>query len=66
MAHDLLIGLFALSAGVGLIVIGRPNGDGESPRFVRSRSLQMFYPSIVLVFFAVGIAELISWFVTKG
>jgi len=66
MWNSLPIGFLALVAGIMLIIVGRPNKYGESPRFLQSRALQMFYPSVVLAFFALGIAELITWFVTKG
>jgi hypothetical protein len=66
MWHSLPIGILALVAGIMLLIVGRPNRSGESPRFLQSRSLQMFYPSVVLAFFALGVAELITWFVTKG
>jgi hypothetical protein len=59
MWDHFLIGVLALATGFGLIMIGRPR-HGISPRFLRFESAPMLSPA-VLVFFAVGIAELFAW-----
>jgi hypothetical protein len=61
MWDDLLIGLFAIATGFGLLMLGLPNRRGESPRFLQGSSLPILYPPVVLVFVVVGIAELIAW-----
>ena len=61
MIEDLLVGLVALAVAVVLLVVGLPNRRGESPRFLRSYAAPMLYPAIILVFIAIGVAELISW-----
>jgi hypothetical protein len=48
MTQDLLIGIVALIAAVSLQFYAAP----------------MVYPAIVLIFFALGIAEVITWAVT--
>ena len=64
MTQGLLIGVVALVAAAGLLVIALPNKYGESPHFLRSSATQMAYPAVVLVFFALGVAELIAWAAT--
>jgi hypothetical protein len=59
--EDLLVGLVALAVAVVLLVVGLPNRRGESLRFLRSYAAPMLYPAIILVFIAIGVAELISW-----
>lgn len=61
MIEDLLVGLVALAVAVVLLVVGLPNRRGESRRFLRSYAAPMLYPAIILVFVAIGVAELISW-----
>jgi hypothetical protein len=59
--EDLLVGLVALAVAVVLLAVGLPNRRGESPRFLRAYAAPMLYPAIILVFIAIGVAELISW-----
>jgi|GraSoiStandDraft_4_1057263.scaffolds.fasta_scaffold511448_1 hypothetical protein len=61
MTQGLLAGLASLAIALGLLIIGLPNKNGESPRFLRSYAAPMFYPPIILIFFALGIAEVIVW-----
>jgi hypothetical protein len=61
---DLLIGIGALIAAASLFIVGLPTRHGESPRFLQFYAAPMVYPAIVLIFFALGIAEVISWAVT--
>jgi hypothetical protein len=64
MWDHLLIGLFAIATGFGLLMLGLPNRRGESPRFLQGSSLTILYAPVVLVFVVVGIAELIAWAAT--
>jgi hypothetical protein len=64
MWDHLLIGLFAIATGFGLLMLGLPNSRGESPRFLQGSSLTILYAPVVLVFVVVGIAELIAWAAT--
>jgi hypothetical protein len=64
MWDHLLIGLFAIATGFGLLMLGLPNRRGESPRFLQGASLSILYAPVVLVFLVVGIAELIAWAAT--
>ena len=64
MWGHLLIGLFAIATGFGLLMVGLPNRRGESPRFLQGYSLPFLYVPVVLVFLVVGIAELIAWAAT--
>jgi hypothetical protein len=54
----------ALIAAVSLFIVGLPTRHGESPRFLQFYAAPMVYPAIVLIFFALGIAEVITWAVT--
>ena len=64
MTHDLLIGVVALIAAALLFIVGLPTKHGESPRFLQFYAAPMVYPAVVLIFLALGIAELIVWAVT--
>ena len=64
MTQHLLIGLVSLAAAFVLLFVGLPNRRGESPRFLRFQAAPMLYPAAVLVFLAIGLAELISWAVS--
>lgn len=64
MRDHLLIGLFAIATGFGLLMVGLPNRRGESTRFLQGSSLPILYPPVVLVFVVVGIVELIAWAAT--
>jgi hypothetical protein len=59
MRDHLLVGLLALATGIGLAVIERRE-HGESLRLMRFHSAVRFYRPIVLVFLAMGIAELVA------
>jgi hypothetical protein len=61
---DLLIGIVALIIAAGLFVIALPNKYAESPRFLQFYAAPMVYPAAVLIFRALGVAELISWAAT--
>ena len=54
MWDGLLIGLFAIATGFGLLMLGLPNRRGESPRFLQGASSRMLYPPVILVFLVVG------------
>jgi hypothetical protein len=64
MTQDLLIGIVALIAAASLFMVGLPTRHGESPRFLQFYAAPMVYPAVVLIFLALGIAELIVWAVT--
>jgi hypothetical protein len=64
MTQDLLIGIVALIAAASLFMVGLPTRHGESPRFLQFYAAPMVYPAIVLMFSALGVAELITWAVT--
>jgi len=66
MWEHLLIGLLAVVTGFGLLMLGRPNRRGESPRFLQGSSFPILYPPAVLVFLVVGIAELMAWAATTN
>ena len=64
MWDHLLIGLFAIATGFGLLMLGLPNRRGKSPRFLQGSSFPILYAPVILVFLVVGIAELIAWAAT--
>jgi hypothetical protein len=64
MTQDLLIGIVALVTAAGLFVIALPNRHGESPHFLQFYAAPMIYPAVVLVFLALGVAELSAWAAT--
>lgn len=59
MNSVLLIAVFFAVAGV-LLFIGLPDRCGASPRFLRFDAAPILYPPVILVFLAMGAANLIS------
>jgi hypothetical protein len=65
LASDIIIGIGALAVGLAMLWFGMPNKSGQNPRFLRFGFIEMIYPAIVLLFFVIGIAELLkAWFST--
>ncbi|HEY5503597.1 MAG TPA: hypothetical protein VIK28_00455 [Sedimentisphaerales bacterium] len=60
MSEDLLIGVVSLGIAGGLIFLGWPDKNGDSPRFLQFEASLVLYPSIIMVFLAAGFAELIT------
>ena len=60
ISSDLGIGAILLAIAFALIWLGLPNKNGESPRFLRFEQSIVLYPPLVLVFFATGLAAIIS------
>jgi hypothetical protein len=56
--------IFVVGAAAGLFVIALPNKYGGSPRFLQFYAVPSIYPAVVLIFLALGVAELISWAAT--
>lgn len=59
MTH-LVIGVVLILLAVGLVFIGRPNKTGQHPPFLRFDASLVLYPPVILVFVAMGMAELIT------
>ena len=59
MEQPLLIGLFSLGIGFVLLFLGMPKG-GVSPRFLQFGTAVVLYPPLIMVFFAAGVAELLT------
>ena len=59
MNKDILIGV-VLAIAAGLILIGRPNKAGVSPRFLQFDASLVLYPPVIIVFLAGGFGELIA------
>jgi hypothetical protein len=51
------IGLGMLGIAAALIYLGLPDEQGNSPRFLRFSSASVLYPPLILVFIALGTAE---------
>jgi hypothetical protein len=66
MTKDLVIGLVSLAIAAGLFFVGLPDKNLESPRYLRFHSAPVIYPTIILVFFAIGVAELVNWYLTRS
>ncbi|HWJ18416.1 MAG TPA: hypothetical protein VNR65_06800 [Geobacterales bacterium] len=60
MNENLLIGVVSLGIAAGLLFLGWPDKNGESPRFLQFEASLVLYPSIIMVFLAAGFAELIT------
>jgi hypothetical protein len=55
-----MIGVLAWAAAAGMILLGRPNKYGESPKFMRHPAAFALYPVTALTFIAFGSALLIG------
>jgi hypothetical protein len=60
MTEELVIGVVLLATAAGLMFVGLPNKAGVSPRFLRFEAAIVLYPPVVMVFFAGGIAEIVT------
>jgi hypothetical protein len=58
--NQLVIGVILVLLAIGLVFIGRPNRAGQHPRFLQFESSLLLFPSVILVFLAMGMAEIIS------
>lgn len=54
------VAMVSLAIAFALLWFGMPNKLGESPRFLRFESALVIYPAIILIFFSVGAAALLS------
>ncbi|MGY3622528.1 hypothetical protein [Bradyrhizobium sp. USDA 10063] len=52
-------GLGLIIAALGLVYLGMPDSDGNSPRFLRSGAARATYPAIILALFGFGAAEFV-------
>ena len=57
---QLIIGIVLVLVAVCLVFIGRPNAAGQHPPFLRFEASLVLFPPVVLVFFAMGMAEIIA------
>jgi hypothetical protein len=48
-----------LAVGFLLIIAGRPDKSGISPKFLRFDAALVLYPPLVLAFFALGVAAIV-------
>jgi hypothetical protein len=65
LASELITGIGALVICFAMIWVGMPNKSGQNPRLLRLGFMQMTYPAIVLMFFVIGVAQLLkAWFST--
>lgn len=58
--NHLVVGVVLVLLAVGLVFIGRPNRAGQHPRFLQFEASLVLYPPVVLVFVAMGMAEIIA------
>ena len=55
----LAIGSLMLVTAVVLIYVGLPDRRGGTPRFLRFEAASILYPPLILVFIAVGTAQVV-------
>jgi hypothetical protein len=58
-------GIAMLAIAAILITVGRPNKNGEHPRFLRFGAALVLYPPIILVFLALGIMAVVTGLFAK-
>ncbi|KYK47608.1 MULTISPECIES: hypothetical protein [Bradyrhizobium] len=59
---ELAIGLGMLVIAIVLIYAGLPDKQGGSPRFLRFHAASVLYPPLILVFIALGTAQVVFSF----
>lgn len=52
------IGAVLVAIGAVLVFVGMPNKNGQSPRFLRFGAAISIYPGLIMIFLAMGAAEL--------
>jgi len=57
---NLWTGIAMLVIAFVLIWVGRPDKAGVHPRFLRFDAATVLYPPIILAFFAMGVAAVLS------
>ena len=62
---NLWSGIAMLAVALLLIWAGRPNKGGIHPKFLRFEAALVLYPPIIMAFFALGTAAVISGLLTK-
>lgn len=66
MFRHVILGSVCLVIAAGMIMVGRPDKYGVSPKFMMHPLAFALYPAIALTFIAVGAAQLIVAFVARG
>ena len=56
----LLVGLLLVAIAGVLLFLGLPDKSGKNRAFLQFESSLVLYPPVILVFFAMGMAEVIS------
>ena len=59
MNAHLLIGLALLAVGAALFFIGLPDRSGKHRTFLQFEASLCLYPPVILVFFALGVMEVL-------
>ena len=58
--NNLVVGVVLVLLAAGLLYIGTPNKAGQRPRFLQFEASLVLFPPVILVFFALGMAAIIS------
>jgi hypothetical protein len=62
---NLYTGIAMLVVAVPLIWVGMPGKSGVHPKFLRFEAALVLYPPLILAFFALGVAAIISGVLAK-
>jgi hypothetical protein len=62
---NLYTGIGMLVVALLLIWVGLPDRSGVHPKFLRFQAALVLYPPVILVFFALGVAAIISGLLAK-
>ena len=60
MGSDIIVGTISFAVAGVLLFVAMPDRHGVSPRFLRFDAAPILYPPVILVFLAMGAANLIS------
>ena len=61
MDSDILLSVASFGIAAVLLFVGMPDRGGANPRFLRFAAAPIIYPPVILVFLAIGAANLIAY-----
>jgi hypothetical protein len=65
VTNDYIIGAVLLGAGIVLSVLALPHKDGQAARWLRWEAAPVVFPGVLIVIYALGVAELATGYLTK-
>lgn len=58
---ELTKGIVLIAIAIALLFLGLPDKSGQHLRFLQFEAAVVLYPPVIVVFFVMGAAEIITW-----